>query len=223
MSRPILVIGNKNYSSWSMRSWLLLKWLGVDFEEKVIFLYREESRAQTLPYSPTGLLPALIDGGIRVWDSFGIILHMADLYPQVWPKEPSRRAFVQSICAEMHSGFTALRSTMPHNGRGRDRRVPMTAELQRDIDRVEAIWAEGGRRFGSGGPWLAGSFGVADAMFAPVAGRFRTYGVSLSGEAENYRRAILDHPLVLQWYAEGVDEPPIPSGEVGTANVAEAK
>jgi glutathione S-transferase len=223
MSRPILVIGNKNYSSWSMRAWLLLKWLGVEFEEKVIFLYREESRAETLPYSPTGMLPALVDGGTRVWDSFGIILHMADLYPQVWPKEPARRAFVQSICAEMHSAFTALRSAMPHNGRGRDRHVPMTAELQRDINRIEAIWNEGRRRFATAGPWLAGSFGVADAMFAPVASRFRTYGVELTGEAENYRRAILAHPLVVQWFAEGADEPPVPSGEAGMIHVTEAK
>jgi glutathione S-transferase len=215
MSRPVLLLGNKNYSSWSMRAWLLLKWLGVDFEEKVIFLYREESRAQTLPYSPTGMLPALVDGNVKLWDSFGIILHIADLYPQVWPKERTRRAFVQSICAEMHCGFTALRSAMPHNGRGRDRRVPVATPLERDIERVEAIWNEGRRRFGSDGPWLAGQFGTADAMFAPVAGRFRTYGVKLSGEAEAYRRAILAHPLVLQWYAEGAGEPPVPSGEAG--------
>jgi len=206
VSRPILVIGNKNYSSWSMRAWLLLKWLGVEFDERLIWLYREDSLAATLPYSPTGLLPALIDGDIRLWDSFAIILHMADRHAEVWPEEAQKRAFVRSICAEMHGGFRALREAMPHNGRGRNRKVPVALDVQRDIDRAESIWNEGRRRFGNDGPWLAGEFGTADVMFAPVASRFRTYGVELTGAAEIYRRAILEHPLVAQWFAEGANE-----------------
>jgi glutathione S-transferase len=215
MSRIVLVIGDKNYSSWSLRAWLLLKWLGADFEELLIRLYREGSHAVTLPYSPTAMVPALIDGEIRVWDTFGIILHMADRYPRVWPTEPHKRAFVQSICAEMHAGFNALRGAMPHNGRGRNRKVLITPAVQRDIDRVEAIWTEGRRRFASDGAWLAGEFGTADVMFAPVAARFRTYGVTLTGEAEVYCRALLEHALVVQWYAEGADDEVIPNGEVG--------
>jgi glutathione S-transferase len=215
LSRPLLVIGNKNYSSWSMRAWLLLKWLGVDFEERLIWLYRADSRALTLPYSPTGLLPALIDGDLRIWDSLAIVLHMADRFPQVWPEEPHKRAFVHSICAEMHGGLCALREAMPHNARGRNRKVPVTPEVQRDIDRVESIWNEGRRRFGGDGPWLAGEFGTADVMFAPVASRFRTYGVELTGEAEVYRRAILEHPLVVQWFAQGADEQEVRCGEAG--------
>lgn len=221
MGRPTLVIGNKNYSSWSMRAWLLLKWLGCDFKEKLIWLYREDSPAYIRPYSPNGMLPALIDEDIHVWDSFAIILHMADRYPQVWPEEPHKRAFVQSICAEMHSGFSALRGAMPHNGRGRNRKVPITPAVQKDIDRVEQIWTEGRERFGADGVWLTGEFGVADIMYAPVASRFLTYGVQLNGEAEAYRKRLLGHPLVIEWYAAGTEESEIVAGgEAGLADVA---
>jgi len=209
VSALTLVIGNKNYSSWSMRAWLLLRWLEVDFEEIVIPLYRPGSRAAVLPYSPTGLLPALVDGELHIWDSFAIILHLADRFPHVWPAEPARRAFVRSACAEMHSGFQALRTAMPHNGRARDRRVPRTAALDADIARIFEIWTEGRRRFGADGPWLAGAFGIGDIVFAPVASRFRTYGVTLDAPAADYAAALLGHPLVLRWFAEGADEPEV--------------
>jgi glutathione S-transferase len=203
-----------------MRAWLLLKWLEVEFDEIVIPLYRPESRAAVLQYSPTGLLPALIDGETRIWDSFGIALHLADRHPQVWPAAPAKRAFVQCICAEMHGGFVALRSSMPHNGRARDRRVPMTDALRRDIDRVAAIWSEGRERFGGDGAWLAGEFGIGDIMYAPVAGRFRTYDVVLEGAAEDYRTRLLEHPLVARWYREGRGEAEvIADAEIGIATV----
>ena len=211
-----LVIGNKNYSSWSMRAWLLLRWLEIDFEEIVIPLYRPDSRAAVRPYSPNGLLPALVDGELRIWDSFAIVLHLADRFPEIWPADPAKRAFVRSVCAEMHSGFLALRTFMPHNGRARDRRVPRTPALDADIARIEEIWTEGRRRFGAAGPWLAGPFGIGDIMFAPVASRFRTYGVTLDAPAEDYRTTLLRHPLVERWFAEGADEPEIiQAAEVG--------
>jgi glutathione S-transferase len=213
MAALTLVIGNKNYSSWSMRAWLLLRWLGLDFEEKVIPLYRPESRAAVLPYSPNGKLPALSDGELQVWDSFAIILHVAEREPRVWPADPAARAFVRSACAEMHAGFTALRVAMPHNGRGRNRVVPRTSDLQLDIDRIAEIWTQGLARFG--GPWLAGDFGIGDIVFAPVAGRFRTYGVTLDGPAADHCDALLAHPLVRRWYAEGADEAEVPEGEAG--------
>ena len=206
MSGLTLVIGNKNYSSWSMRAWLLLRWLEIDFEEIVIPLYRPESRAAVLAYSPTGQLPALVDGGLKIWDSFAIILHLADRAPNVWPDEPEKRAFVRCICAEMHSGFQALRTAMPHNARARNRRAPRTAALSADIARIGQIWAEGRHLFGADGPWLAGAFGIADIMFAPVASRFRTYGVTLEAPAAGYGAALLRHPLVERWFAEGADE-----------------
>ena len=216
MSGLTLVIGNKNYSSWSMRAWLLLRWLNLEFAEIVIPLYRQDSLAAVLPWSPTGRLPALADGSLRLWDSFAIILHLADRAPHVWPGEPEKRAFVRSVCAEMHSGFQALRTAMPHNGRARDRRVPRTAALDADIARIAQIWTEGRARFGADGSWLAGEFGIGDIMFAPVASRFRTYGVTLEPPAGDYGAALLYHPLVERWFAEGADEPEvIAEAEVG--------
>jgi glutathione S-transferase len=209
VSALTLVVGNKNYSSWSMRAWLLLRWLKVDFEEIVIPLYRPDSRAAVLPFSPNGLLPALVDGDLRIWDSFAIILHLADRHPEIWPRLPQKRAFIRSSCAEMHSGFHALRAGMPHNARARNRRVPRTAALAADIARIEQIWTEGRRLFGADGPWLAGEFGIGDIMFAPVASRFRTYGVTLESPAAEYAAALLHHPLVERWFAEGADEPVI--------------
>ena len=213
MTALTLAIGNKNYSSWSMRAWLLLRWLEADFDEKLIMLYRSDSRAAVLPFSPSAKLPALIDGDLRVWDSLAIVMHMAERDRRVWPADAMARAYAQSICAEMHSGFMALRDVMPHNGRGRDRRVPMTPALQADIERIVQIWTEGLARFG--GPWLAGGFGTADIFYAPVAGRFRTYGVALEEPAAGYCAALLAHPLVVQWYAEGAGEEEIHAGEAG--------
>ncbi len=216
MTALTLVIGNKNYSSWSMRAWLLLRWLELDFEEVVIPLYREDSRAAVLPYSPTGMVPALVDGDFRIWDSFAIILHLADRAPHVWPTDPQKKAFIRSACAEMHSGFQALRTSMPHNGRARNRRVPRTGYLEADIARIEQIWTEGRRRFGADGPWLAGEFGIGDIMFAPVASRFRTYGVALASPAGEYGAQLLRHPLVERWFADGAgDEVTILGAEVG--------
>ena len=218
MTALTLVIGNKNYSSWSMRAWLLLRWLGLDFEEIVIPLYRADSREKVLLYSPTGLLPALLDGELKIWDSFSIILHLADRMPQVWPDDPHKRAFIRSACAEMHSGFHALRTAMPHNARARDRHVRRTSELAADIARIEQIWTEARRRFGADGAWLAGEFGIGDIMFAPVASRFRTYGVMLDSPAAEYGAGLLRHPLVEQWFAEGADDAEtIADAEVGLA------
>lgn len=204
MGKLTFVTANKNYSSWSMRAWLTLRWLGLEFDEIRVPVYQAGSKAEILRHSPSGFLPALIDGEVHIWDSFAIILHLADKFPNVWPDDPQRRAFVRSISAEMHSGFFALRGAMPHNARGRDRRVPRTPDVEGDIARIEQIWAEGLERFG--GPWIAGDYGVGDIMYTPVASRFRTYGVTLSGAAEKYRLALLDHPLALRWFAEGADE-----------------
>jgi glutathione S-transferase len=213
-----LVIGNKNYSSWSMRAWLLLRWLELDFEEIVIPLYRPGSREAVLLHSPTGMVPALRDGDLTIWDSFAIILHLADRAPHVWPSDAQKRAFIRSACAEMHSGFRALRTAMPHNARARDRTAPRTTELAADIGRVEQIWTEGRRRFGADGPWLAGEFGIGDIMYAPVASRFRTYGVALDSPAAEYGAELLRHPLVERWFAEGADDSvTIPEAEIGLA------
>lgn len=221
MSRLTLVIGNKNYSSWSMRAWLLLRWLGREFDEVIIPLYGPGSRAAVLKLSPSGLLPVLIDGELAIWDSLAIAIHLGDGDARVWPAGAAQRAFVRSACAEMHSGFGALRSAMPHNARGRDRHVPETPALRADVDRVARIWNEGQERFG--GPWLAGEFGIGDIFYAPVASRFRTYGVGLSGPAGTYGEALLAHPLVQRWFDEGREEEEVVAeAEVGLAEAASA-
>lgn len=217
-----LVIGNKNYSSWSMRAWLLLRWLDVEFEEIMVSLYRADSRARLFLYSPAAKVPVLIDGPLTIWDSLAIVGHLEEAHPRIWPADPGPRAFARSICAEMHSGFAALRSLMPYNQRARDRMVGETAALRSDIDRVRDIWSEARRRFGAGGHYLLGDFGMADIMFAPVATRFRTYGVELRPDLARYARALLDHPLCLEWFAAGAAEQEvIPSCEVGVQHGSE--
>jgi glutathione S-transferase len=211
-----LVIGNKNYSSWSMRAWLLLRWLRVSFDEIIVPLYRKDSRAALLRYSPTARVPVLLDVDLTIWDTLAIVEHMADTYPQVWPADRARRAFARSICAEMHSSFITMRSTMPFNARARDRKVPSSKALLADTDRIQDIWAEGRQKFGYGGPYLLGEFGIADIMFAPPATRFITYGVEVRPELRDYHRTLLAHPLVIEWFEAGQKETDIiPVCEVG--------
>src|SRR5688572_18346032 len=202
----VLVIGNKNYSSWSMRAWLLLRWLDLAFEERIVSLYRPDSRDKLLLYSPAAKVPVLIDGPLTIWDSLAIVGHLGETHPRIWPSDPEWRAFARSIIAEMHSGFGSLRNRMPYNARARGRVVPVTPGLQADVDRVQDICSEARRRFGTGGPYLLGEFGIADIMFAPVASRFQTYGVEVRTHLTSYWRAVLDHPLCREWFAAGAAE-----------------
>jgi glutathione S-transferase len=216
-----LILGNKAYSSWSMRAWLLLSWLGCDFEEEVIGLYTPQSREAVRRYAPTGLVPVLLDGDLVLWDSLAIVLHMADSFPHVWPDDPAKRAFVRSVCAEMHSSFTEVRGAMPFNCRARGRRVPMTDGIRSEIARVAEIFTTGRRRFGQDGPWLAGEFGIADIMYAPMVSRFLTYGVRLEGPAGDYAQALLGHSLVQRWFADGrAEDVVIPACEVGVVEAS---
>lgn len=213
--RPLrLVIGSKNYSSWSMRAWLLLRWLGLPFEEISVPLYRPDSRSALLRYSPAARVPVLIDDDLTIWDTLAIVQHLADRCPELWPADPHRRAYARSVCAEMHAGFGAMRSAMSYNARARGRRVPETEALRADVARVQDIWAEGQQRFG--GPWLVGEFGIADIMFAPPAARFVTYGVEVRDEVRDYHQRLLAHPLVAEWFALGQADEVIPECEVGT-------
>jgi len=209
-----LVLGQKNYSSWSMRAWLLLKTLQVPFDEVTIPLYRPESReAVRAMGGQTGLVPVLIDQGTAIWDTLAIFEHLYESYPAVWPADRFERARARSLSGEIHSSFNALRAAMPVNTRARGRRVHRSAQVMTDIERVVRIW--NGYRGGS--PWLFGSFTGADIMFAPIATRFQTYGVQLEEPAERYMHQLLEHPLVAEWLRLGqheVDE--IPSLEVGS-------
>lgn len=209
MAEFTLALGNKNYSSWSLRAWLIAKASGVDFEEVVIPLYEPDSRAAILRYSPSGKVPCLVHGTVTVWESLAIGEYLAELSPGagLWPKDAAARALARAISSEMHAGFLPLRRALPMNIRARHAGFPLSEEVQTDINRVEAIWRDARDRFGHSGPFLFGSFTIADAMFAPVAARFATYPVTLGAAASGYRDAILAHPWMVAWRAAAEAEP----------------
>ena len=218
MDKFELVIGNKAYSSWSLRPWLALKHLGVAFAETRVPLYVHGYKEELLKYAPSGKVPVLKHGAVTVWDSLAICEYLAELFPEagLWPQQAEARALARSISAEMHSGFGAIRSAMPYNCRARDRHVPISAEIQKEIDRVQAIWRDCRSSYGKGGPWLFGRFSIADAMYIPVAGRFVTYSVPLDTVARAYADAALDHPAVREWTAAAMQETEVMiSNEVG--------
>ena len=201
MSHPTLVIGNKAYSSWSLRPWLLMKQAGIAFKEIRIPLYRQDSKENILRYSPAGRVPVLEDGSLKVWDSLAICEYLAEKYPhkRLWPRETRARANARSVSAEMHSGFANLRSQMPMNVR---RRMPgrgRTPEVLAEISRIQAIWSDCRARFGADGPFLYGEFSVADAMYAPVVSRFYTYEVELDGGAREYAAFVYALAAMQEW------------------------
>ena len=198
-----LVIGNKNYSSWSMRPWVLMREAGIAFEEIQLW-FDDEARPQGVErYSPTGLVPVLLVDGAPVWDTLAICETLAELYPDqaLWPADPHARRVARSICAEMHSGFRDLRGAMPVNIRSPHPGKGMNPAVRRDIDRVVAIWESCRERFGAAGPMLFGKFGIADAYFAPVATRFMTYAVPLPSVAETYANAVRRLASMQEWMA----------------------
>lgn len=207
-----LVIGQKNYSSWSMRAWLMLKFLNVRFDEVTVPLYGPESRRSVRALGgETGLVPVLIDRGTPIWDTLAIFEHLYENYPAVWPADQKERARARSYSGEIHSAFHALRGAMPFNTRARRRLSARTAEVTADIERVLAIW--GACR---GSPWLFGAFSAADVMFAPIATRFRTYDVRLEGPAKDYMNRLLEYPAVAEWLKLGEQETDvIPTLEIG--------
>lgn len=199
MAKPVLVIGNKNYSSWSMRPWLALRHLGIGFEEVRIPLYIEGSREKILGYSPSGRVPVYIEDGVTVWDSIAILEYLAEKHPALWPADPKARALARSVSAEMHSGFAALRNALPCNCRASGRRVEIGEDTARDIKRILEIWETCRQGHGKTGPWLFGRFTAADAMYAPVATRFNTYGVETAGLAKGYMKTVLSDEQVREW------------------------
>jgi glutathione S-transferase len=206
-----LVIANKAYSSWSMRPWLALKMAGATFREIVIPLRQADTATAIARHTPAGKVPVLHHGDTTVWESVAILEYTAELFPgaHLWPAEPHARAVARAVSAEMHAGFTALRSNMPMNvramlpGRGR------TPEVMKDVARIRALWRDCRARFGEGGPFLFGRFSNADAMFAPVATRLRTYGIEteLDDVSHAYAATLLSLPPVLDWYRAAKAEP----------------
>lgn len=218
MSELSLVIGNKNYSSWSLRPWMLLRQLGIPFEEVQVRLDTPSFKDDVAHYGPSGRVPVLRHGNVTVWDSLAICEYVAEFAGRGWPEKREARAVARSISAEMHSGFFNLRMEWPMNARARNRRTPMTPGLEADIDRVDVIWNECRGRFGTngGGPWLFGPFSVADAMFAPVALRFNTYSAQVSETARWYIATVLESPAIQAWVRAAQEEPwKIEHDEVG--------
>ena len=208
MSDITLVVGDKATSSWSLRPWILLKMAGIPFREVNVRIQRPDSAEKIRVYSPSGRVPCLIDGEITVWDSISICEYVAETFPdkQLWPADRRQRAIARSISAEMHSGFGAMRAELSMNIAERIEVVP-SAAAKADIARVTAIWRTAREAVGTAsGPFLFGAFSVADAMYAPVATRFRTYGVDLDAVSAGYRDALLSLPPMEMWLADARNE-----------------
>ena len=201
-----LYVGNKNYSSWSLRGWFAAKLSGAPFREEILQLVGHGRNAHWRDRTPSGLVPALYDGPTVVWDSLAIAEYLAERHPGMWPADPGARAWARSIAAEMHSSFQALRDEMTMCVRERLDVRPWSAGLASDVARVEEIWTESRRRHGRGGAFLCGAPSIADAFYAPVAFRFRTYRVSPTGEAGDYLAALLAHPFMREWERDAVAE-----------------
>lgn len=200
----ILVIGDKNLSSWSLRPWLLMKAAGIPFTERLVRLDRPETKAEIARYSPSGRVPCLIDGAAAIWDSLAIAEYLAEKFPEksLWPEDPAARAIARSVSAEMHSGFQALRSFWPMNF-VRDGMRHMTYGIEGDIRRIAEIWETCRRDHAAAGPFLFGRFSVADAMYAPVVSRFQTYGpVDLPPRADEWRAMMWSLPAMREWGAD---------------------
>lgn len=208
MSALTLVIGNQNYSSWSMRPWVLMKQLGIEFQEKKLRFNSPEWDAEIERWSPSRLVPVLWRGETAVWDTLAIMETLNEWFPAkgVWPADPVARAFARSISAEMHAGFRSLRDTMPMNIRASHPGKGMSPATRANIDRIEHLWAQARRRFGGGGPFLFGLFSAADGMYAPVVTRFKTYGVALSPEAQRYCDAMHATHGVRAWVEAALKE-----------------
>jgi glutathione S-transferase len=216
MTPLTLVIGNKNYSSWSLRPWLLLKHLGVPFEEVLIALDTPSTRDEIERFSPSGRVPALKHGELTVWDSLAVCEYIAELTGRGWPAAREARAVARAVSAEMHSGFTNLRSLWPMNARARNRHTAVTAALEADVERIDEIWNDCRSRFGAAGPWLFGEYSIADAMYAPVVLRFNTYGAGISQTARWYMASVLEDACLQEWLQAAKRESwTNPSSEVG--------
>ena len=214
--KPTLLIANKNYSSWSLRGWLALRHAGIDFDEQLVLLDQPDTQAKILAFTPSGRVPALKDGGLLIWDSLAICEYAAEKNPEMWPADTKARAVARAVSAEMHSGFQALRQALPMNLRATGRKVELTPAVLADIDRIEHIWADCRARFGEGGPWLFGRRSLADAMYAPVATRFVTYGIHRSGAFDDYIATVFGDADFQQWKQAALAETEvIPDDEAG--------
>lgn len=204
-----LVIGNKNYSSWSLRAWLVMRYFKIPFKEILIPLYKGDYKQKILKYSPSGKVPLLKIDGLAVWDTLAICEYLAETFPpkNLWPKDKKARAAARSVCAEMHSGFTALRKNCPMDVRAVKPGFNVPDDAQKDIERIVSIWESCRRQFAKEGQFLFGSFTMADAFYAPVVWRFKTYGVQLSGAARKYFDTMIQLSAMQEWKGASEKEP----------------
>jgi glutathione S-transferase len=204
-----LLIGNKNYSSWSLRPWIAMKVAGIAFDETVISLEAKDFKSRVTALSGAGRVPILLDGDVRVWESLAILEYLADKFPVsgFWPRDSAARAHARAISSEMHSGFMALRRQLPMNMARPARKRELDADAAANVMRIDAIWSDCRKRFGGGGQFLFGPFGAADAMYAPVVSRFHTYAVDVGEASGAYMDAIMALPAWREWRDAARREP----------------
>jgi glutathione S-transferase len=204
-----LIIGNKNYSSWSFRPWLAMKVAGIAFEETVVSLEAKDFKERVLPLSGTGKVPVLIDGDTRVWESLAILEYLAEKFPAagLWPRDAKARAHARTVSSEMHAGFVPLRSQLPMNTWRPVKHRALDDAASANVARIDAMWTDCRARFGGDGPFLFGAFSAADAMYAPVVWRFRTYAVEVGAVARAYMQAIMALPAWDEWRRAARQEP----------------
>lgn len=207
-ARPLLVIGNRNYSSWSLRAWLFLTHHGVEFDERRLAMNTGRFREEIVRYSPTRRVPVLLHGSVTVWDSLAICEYVGEVLAgePAWPEAVEARAMARSVACEMHAGFDALRRELPMNCRALDRRVSLSDDAHADVERFEGICRAAVPHRGAGGPWLFGRFSIADAMFAPFASRFLTYGIRPAGPAATWMDTMLSHAGMREWFQAASEE-----------------
>ncbi len=204
-----LIIGNKNYSSWSFRPWFAMKVASIEFQETVISLETTDFKARITKMSGAGKVPVLIDGDVNIWESLAILEYLAEKFPAagLWPRDAAARAHARAICSEMHAGFQPLRRQLPMNVWRPVIPRQIDPDAQADVARIDAIWNECRSRFGAAGPFLYGAFGAADAMYAPVVWRFHTYAVEVSATARDYMHALMALPAWKEWRDAAHREP----------------
>ncbi|WP_135079759.1 glutathione S-transferase family protein [Terasakiella sp. SH-1] len=208
MPKLQIILGNRNYSSWSLRPWLVLKHIGLDFDEIIVPLFEGDFKEELLKHSPSGKVPVLKTGDQEIWDSLAICEYLNEQNPEahLWPKDSEARAIARSVSYEMHSGFFNIRNDMPMNIRRTIDGFEPSGLCQEEISRIIEIWTSCRQRFGQAGPFLFGSFSIADAMFAPVVARFRSYGIEVKGVAADYMQAVWTLSSMEEWATAAASE-----------------
>jgi len=213
-----LIIGNKNYSSWSLRPWILLKHFQIPFTEKRVALFTETTAKALSAYNSNYKVPILKDGDFVVWDSLAILEYISETYldGKGWPNEQHARSFARSVSAEMHSGFTHVRSELPMNCRKKFEHIQLSDAAEREVERIKTLWRQCRSQFGQNGQWLFGEYSIADAMFAPISLRFESYNIPLVDVEQAYLQNVLAQPSIIEWITAGAAEKEIiAQGEVG--------